>query len=529
MLRDVVGTFLESLTEREFDGPLLALLADQGFTDIHFIHGSYEFGKDIIAKRISSSSGVMSQYAIQSKAGDINQSSWREIRPQLEEAEYNTRAHPNFDETLPRVAVLVTTGRLKGAAAIDAQEFRASVESRGLADFEVWDKTTVANWLSLDPSLGVVGTAHETDLIQVVAQIRAGNASEVILERYTRSWLWNPGTPPNPLLRPRAAIEAAILGNLLRTHKRLDLAAFAALHLLRAVWADELQRGALNVSATSKRSRVGMSAVRLFVGYAEELLEQVEPFLEDPRHLCRAMLDEVAIVTYPAFCCRAVELFALLALVSGEEASATGLRARASVVKLAEEHPGSQHPVSDQAAVSILAPTIVLAQSDHKASVTYLTRVAQWLLDRHDPDLAGLGLASIDESDDVVAERLLGGALEATKIDRRSSSYLGKLVMDLASMLRAEELYEAVRHNLDALRIVPCTTAATEERAGWRRGGDDVWPQPSIEYPPWSSREHSKTSFGESLLPAIDSVLLASVTRSRHDVSRVAELIPPPS
>ena len=84
MLRAVVGIFLDSLSEREFDAPLLALLAAQGFTDIHFIHGSFEFGKDVIAKRADGGGQETRQYSIQSKAGNVGQADWRSIRPQLE-------------------------------------------------------------------------------------------------------------------------------------------------------------------------------------------------------------------------------------------------------------------------------------------------------------------------------------------------------------------------------------------------------------------------------------------------------------
>ena len=58
MLRDVVGNFLETLTEREFDGPLVAILSTRGFTDVHFIHGAFEFGKDVVAKKADPNTGV---------------------------------------------------------------------------------------------------------------------------------------------------------------------------------------------------------------------------------------------------------------------------------------------------------------------------------------------------------------------------------------------------------------------------------------------------------------------------------------
>ncbi len=76
MLRNVLADYLNSLkNEREFDAPLMALLAAMGFQDIHFTHGQAEFGKDFIAKRREGKKLI--QYVIQSKCGDISQGDWR--------------------------------------------------------------------------------------------------------------------------------------------------------------------------------------------------------------------------------------------------------------------------------------------------------------------------------------------------------------------------------------------------------------------------------------------------------------------
>ncbi|MFE5786273.1 hypothetical protein [Rhodococcus erythropolis] len=137
MLRGVVKSFLDALSERDFDAPLLALFAARGFTDIHFLHGAFEFGKDVIAKRLDGDGVTLRQFSIQSKAGDLGLAEWRAVRPQLGDCEYNTIAHPNFDSAIPRVAVLVTTGVLNGGASIDAQAFMDACKFRGLADFEL--------------------------------------------------------------------------------------------------------------------------------------------------------------------------------------------------------------------------------------------------------------------------------------------------------------------------------------------------------------------------------------------------------
>src|SRR5258708_21245051 len=133
MLDGVIDHYLQGASEREFDMPLMALLVSRGFYDIHKIHGNYEFGKDFIAKHREGD--AIFQYAIQSKAGNINQGTWREVRSQIDEARYNGIAHPSYNRSLPRRAVLATTGRLTGAAAADAQEYRSFLNERGELSF----------------------------------------------------------------------------------------------------------------------------------------------------------------------------------------------------------------------------------------------------------------------------------------------------------------------------------------------------------------------------------------------------------
>ena len=127
MLRNVLEDYLSSIREREFDYPLSALLQAMGFYDIHFTHGGVEFGKDFIAKKVDD--GTEYQYAIQSKKGNINQGLWRdEIKGQLEEAIEIDLSHPQFNTSLPRKVILVTTGRLSGNARLATQEFKKKFE-----------------------------------------------------------------------------------------------------------------------------------------------------------------------------------------------------------------------------------------------------------------------------------------------------------------------------------------------------------------------------------------------------------------
>ena len=507
MLRDVVKNFLESLTEREFDAPLLALLASQGFTDVHFIHGGFEFGKDIIAKRLDPDGSTLRQYSIQSKAGDIGTPEWRSVRPQLEECEYNTRAHPNFDADLPRTALLVTTGVLKGAAPIDAQAFRAACTMRGLADFEVWDQEDLLNWFSKDPALGLDGVQVQDDLITLLNSIGRGQATEPYLERHTRAWITD---NPGQRTLGRAAIEAALISKQLRMADRLDLASLLALHLYRASW----------LPAPSPRSSIAAAALRMFVTSAAELLTQAEPLLGDPKRLADALADIAAPFTYPATCVRLAETFSLLALT--EATGDVHERAVAAVISLATQHPGTARPPSDQFAAAILPTTLVLAANESELARTYLREVGQWLLDRHDESTDGLGLGGIDEDERTQFERLVAGKTTLTGLAMRRSSYMAGAVLDALALVEARELYDTVLKNIHALRIVPSATAARESHGRWRRGGPDVHLHPRIDYLSLGVRRRTPPL---TAADALDSVLLASVTRNRHYLAAYEQML----
>lgn len=497
MLRDVVGTFLDTLTEREFDGPLLAVLGARDFTDVHFIHGAFEFGKDVLAKKTDPATGETRQYVIQSKAGDIGQPEWRAVRPQLEECEYNTIGHPSFDADLPRVAVLVTTGRLKGAAPADVIEYRKSVEARGLADLEIWERSDLIEWLCDDPVVGVAGEAVQADLMSILTAVMDGGITDRRIESYTRRWLPPAGGAP------RAAVEAAILVNALLRTKRLDLALSVGLQLTRATGHDP--------AASDDAMSV---AKRLVLGLASQICDQTEPLLRDPLDFVRSTVGQFAMLTYPVICCRVAEALALgLALARDVEDDAAAVRFQEALLTFADQ-PGAARPPGDLFAPSVVAVSVMLGTFAPEAAKSYLGRVAKWVLDRYDEDLAGLGLASLAEDEETTAERLLGGSLASTTMDRRTSSYLATAVLDLALHLEERDLYEAVRDNLNALRIVPEAASADEEKARWARGGADVWPVPRVEFEPWdvqSARPLASAPTGPLL-----SLVLAAACRSRH-------------
>src|SRR5260370_31964098 len=82
MLAAAFANWISQLNERAFDAAVTELLCAHGFYDLHFTHGAYEFGKDFIAKH---DVPVPTQYAFQSKAGDVGGGEWTKMRGQFEE------------------------------------------------------------------------------------------------------------------------------------------------------------------------------------------------------------------------------------------------------------------------------------------------------------------------------------------------------------------------------------------------------------------------------------------------------------
>jgi hypothetical protein len=85
---------------------------------------------------------------------------------------------------------------------------------------------------------------------------------------------------------PRAAVEAAVLGNRLRRTGRLDLAALTALLLLRAAWCHSLNTAP---DPSPVRPEMAAAGIRMIAGCAQTLLDQAEHLATDPRAMLAAV------------------------------------------------------------------------------------------------------------------------------------------------------------------------------------------------------------------------------------------------
>lgn len=550
MLRDVIGVFLDTATEREFDGPLMALLAAKGFSDIHFLHGAFEFGKDFIAKgrksiysdvgQGSPAEWALHQFAIQSKAGDLNLSAWQAVRQQLDSARLTTLSHPSFDASLTRCGVLITTGRLRGAAGLEAQDYRRQEQASGRPDIEVWDRERLLEWLVDSPDAALAG-GTVGPLLVVVGAIETGSVDLQMIEKFTRSWLPPAqGTTDAALLTKeerraqemRALVEGAVIVNRLRIANRLDLAAFAALAVLRMAWCHAIFDNDGSVDSLS-RTDTGNAAVRLFLAIADDLHRQVATIADRPREFLDAIcLHPIAPAAYPVACCRLAEILGLRSLwyqVSAPEPDQdpSTISSLETVRQLLNHQPGCAHPISDNFAVSLIAPTICLAAASPADAIDYLTRVTTWLADRHDPDYGGIGLAAAGSDIGDELRQLLGAPYVGSPNDR-NGSYIATVILDILVATELDNSFYLVALNdMKAVGIRPEFRLADESVAHWRPDGREVNFYPFVAYPdalPADDRLAGPHHAHTQGIPHWDSVALSSIVRDRHNFIAMSSL-----
>ncbi|MGA3328026.1 MAG: hypothetical protein ABSF45_26550 [Terriglobia bacterium] len=181
----------------------MSLLRGLGFTDIHFLHGPFEFGKDFIAK--GSHEGKLCQFAFQTKVGNLSLPDWNACRSQIDLLRTNSLAHPAFHRELPRKAVLVTTGRLIGGATLAAQEYSAHLKTLGEIDFTTWDCETLVELISDSREVGLAD-ASAGGVLSILGGVEQSQALESGLEQFSRRWCFEGGES-----LCKAVLEAALV------------------------------------------------------------------------------------------------------------------------------------------------------------------------------------------------------------------------------------------------------------------------------------------------------------------------------
>jgi hypothetical protein len=515
MLADVIGSYLDSLEEREFDAPFMALLRSLGFRDIHFLHGSFEFGKDFIAK--GNDQGVQAQFVFQTKAGNLSLTDWNGCRGQIDMLRTNSLAHPAFDSRMPRKAVFVTTGRLVGGAALAAQEYAEHLSELGEIGFVTWDRETLIELVTNTPEIGLASDTQGA-FLELIGQIDQKRVEEREIERFSRRWIGATGS----LKVYTSALEAAVIANRLRRNERIDLACFVAICLIRAAWA----RGHGAEPVDDAAMLTANTGRQLFRYYGWDLFDRCGDDLFDPLNMVRNHYPMAAHVTYPIRCLRLVEILGLLGLLESEAEHPRSQSLTDFLTKFVRGNPGTSHPISDRWAVSLIPPVLMLGRGGDAQPVRYLLEnVIKWVADRYDSD--SRGLAGPYSSPDEELEYLLGDPFEHIEIDRRSESYIATIVLDLAAMLEMGDLFNSARNEFLAVDAHLPVIEVPDTPVQYIQGGDGACFTPNMEFADswkpidrWRVAPHHNRAVTEHYLERIgrwwDLLAVSAVVRDRH-------------
>jgi hypothetical protein len=448
LLEGPVDAFLDSVSERAFDEPLLALLRAEGFERVRLTHGSAEFGKDAIAQRGGE------QWAWQSKAGNVGQADFRQMTGQLDELRLSNYAHPDFDPTLRRRPVLVTTGRLTGNAPLSLREYNERARARDEPELEHWGRDILVGKLAGNPDAVLRGSV-DGQLLGLLGGVEEGRVDMDAIEVFSRRWAsWDA-----PRLAGLAITECALLCERLRMQERLDLACHLALCAVCGTCA-------ATVAADDGEEAIE-AAAGVFEHYGRLLWERCNPeMLRDDHWIGPAGMG--AWMTYPVHCVRLAEFVSLLGLrVRDQDRELTSAIAE-WLISFLRAQPGAAWPISDRYAVSLIPFTLMLRQSSEPATVQdLLTRATVWLCDRY--ELGELGLAGHDAAPREEIERVLGAPFESVDRKRRRSSLVAAVLIDLCAVLRLKRLYADVHNDVRAVNAFPSVLIPGEGAERYQR------------------------------------------------------------
>lgn len=440
MLRRVVENYLESIKEVQFFLPFSYLLSLKGYYDVHIIHGSTEFGKDMIAKKIEDDVPV--QCLFQLKAGDINLSKYRdEIQPQLLEAAVNNLAHPNFDPQLDKKIFFVTTGTIKPPATLAFQAFNNTLQTKYKLEpiLSIEKLNLIEDFVihGLEPFFAIHSDpAFVGEFFDLYAKIKNNKQLDSFsIEAYTRRWIKT--DCENDINRLQVFLEAYLFSTLLYKSKRYYLAVLFLAGLARFLSKSGLY---------AQHCQVVIEYVNIIV---KNLVEDVRAVYNNGQALVNpaSATGLLAIFKYPKICLHTLELLSLANLLSDKPDP----ELKAIISEVIQRERGWERPLSDNYAMSVALIGLSLLKNDDYVLLRKLVNnITIWLCDRYD----NIGIAQLGAAEDEEYEQLLSEYLDGLNHQKSKSSFTASILLDLAFFADDPQFYDSIANELRASSII---------------------------------------------------------------------------
>jgi hypothetical protein len=476
MLRNVLADYLDRVEEREFDLPLLSLLPAMGFYDVHFTHGQVEFGKDIVAKR--DENDITIQYSFQSKAGDIDQTEWRnKVQGQMLESIITKLSHPHFDRNLPHQSILGTTGRLTGNVAIALDDLNQQIVSKFQErPITVWDKEILLQYIEQHG----IGGVHYADAIEYTSlanfylaygKCLQGHLSDREIEALSRHWLDLPRTNHKSI--SISVIEAEIIAGKLLANGYYYEAIFSLMGAARVI------AHSFTYTPSEKLLDLWRQSLKRIHGVCASFLDEfVKSWKKADRNILRLEYGPSSMPTYLAQCARIAELAGLRYFM--EDSQAAKSKTAKFISDFIDHEPGVNHLLSDRYAVSLVLPVLALCDQKKKQdAIRLITKATIWLCDRYEQ---GLGIASIDADEFSEIATLLGYHYDFLPVRRPGGSIAATVLCDLAAFIGDANLYRDVVNDIKASGIATSYYQALDTEGLFTIEGEDVVMYPNTNH-----------------------------------------------
>lgn len=454
MLRNILEDYINNIKEREFDIPFLCILLKEGYYDIHFLHGKVEFGKDFIAK-IKKGDKII-QCAFQSKAGNINQQDFREIRLQCDEMRKTILSHSNYDTTLERECFLVLTGRLKGNATLLSQDYDRQCKEQGEVGLTVWDCDSLIEKM-LNEELGYIGITGRRGneiLINNISKIKEKEFNNSEIEVLYSYWC-----DSCDILDTKSCfgiiLESCILTQeLIRNNNYYLACSISLLPLIPLLYSIKKQGAQKNILYYKKT--YFKKIFEIYKSIMIELINDIDKYDESSEGIYKnSHYSNANIVTHSVNCSKIVENIALFGFIILEEDYSRAKEIGNILVNLFKNNAATCHPISDKYAYSLMISIIFLYKLGYKSECeNIIKKVAIWILERYEK--SELGLAGVTSKSGEEIERLLGYAFKFIKMENRRESYIVTVLLDLSYILGYYKLYEDILNDVIALDVRPC-------------------------------------------------------------------------
>jgi hypothetical protein len=480
MLANVLGAYLDSVKEREFDLPLNTLLRAYGFYDIHFTHSNVEFGKDFIAKL--DENGITIQYSFQSKAGDVSQPDFRTgILGQMLESLISGLSHPNFDKNAPRQTILVITGKMLGNAGLELQELNEKIEKKyNLRPVIVWDQETLIQLLETYGLGGIYqtnasGFLKYGNFYQLYGKALEGNISQREMEDHSRQWLEDEIPRDKRLLC--SAIESNVFASQCQAKGLVYEAFISHLTLIRTIMNQIYTMK--NVTELEQLRAIYSLEITNLKNILKQYFEEFKALWDNSdNNLCSIIPGANNYIMYSIHCARIMEVAGALYFLEIEQAERD--KVISFIVNFISQEPGFAHIPSDYYAVSLVLPVLSLCSSGHRnIAEELLQRSVVWLCDRYQD---GFGLADISaEPYDEIAI-LFGHPFDFIRVQPRNSSFTASIICDLANFVANAELYTNIVNDIKAVKIFPQYWQIPDTKSLFILDGEDIINYPNVGY-----------------------------------------------